>query len=88
MAQHAPNADDPLPESNRATDGARLSPNAMSIADAARVLTRLGGQTVTEEMLRADIAAGAPVNSDGTVHLAHFAAWLVKEMSGGNRGDG
>lgn len=87
MAYHAPNADAPLPEPNRATDGARLSPNAMPIADAARVLTRLGGQTVTEEMLRADIAAGAPVNSDGSLHLAHYAAWLVKEMSGGNRGD-
>lgn len=84
MAQHAPNAGGALPESNRATDGARLSPNAMPIADAARVLTRLGGQTVTEEVLRADITAGAPVNSDGTLHLAHYAAWLVKEMSRGD----
>ena len=84
MAKHAPNADDPLPESSRATDGARLSPNAMLIADAARVLTRLGGQSVTAEMLRTDIDAGAPVNSDGSLHLAHYAAWLVKEMSRGD----
>ena len=84
MAQHAPNADDPPPELNRATDGTRLNPSAMPIADAARVLTRLGGQTVTAEMLRADIAAGAPANPDGSLHLTHYAAWLVKEMSRGD----
>ena len=39
---------------------------------------------VTEELL----AAGAPVNSDGTLNLVHYAAWLVKEMtSGGGGGD-
>ncbi|XHC26977.1 hypothetical protein ABWH91_06595 [Phycisphaerales bacterium ac7] len=35
----------------------RLNPAAMSPADAARVLTRVGGSPVTEDMLRADIAA-------------------------------
>ena len=50
---------------------------------AARVLTRLGGKAVTDEMLRADIDAGAPTNADGTVNLVHYAAWLVKEMAAG-----
>lgn len=59
----------------------RLNPAALPVADAARVLTRLGGKAVTEVMLRADIDAGAPVNADGTLNLVHYAAWLVKEMS-------
>ena len=62
---------------------ARLNPAAMPVADAARVLTRLGGKPVTEAMLRADIESGAPTNADGSVNLVHYAAWLVKEMSAG-----
>jgi hypothetical protein len=61
----------------------RLNPAAMPVADAARVLTRLGGKPVTEAMLRADIDAGAPTNADGSVNLVHYAAWLVKEMAAG-----
>lgn len=62
-----------------------LSPTAMSLRDAARLLTRTGGDPVSEAMLQADIDAGAPVNADGTLNLVHYAAWLVKEMS--RRGD-
>ena len=61
----------------------RLNPAAMPVADAARVLTRLGGKAVTEVMLRADIDAGAPTNADGSVNLVHYAAWLVKDLSAG-----
>jgi hypothetical protein len=64
----------------------RLNPAALPVADAARVLTRLGGTPVTEAMLRADIDAGAPTNADGSVNLVHYAAWLVKEMSVGGAG--
>ena len=63
----------------------RLNPAAMPVGDAARMLSRAGGQRVTEAMLRADIDAGAPTNPDGTINLVHYAAWLVKEMS--SRGD-
>ena len=61
----------------------RLNPAALPAADAARVLTRLGGKPVTEAMLVADIDAGAPTNADGSLNLVHYAAWLVKEMSAG-----
>ncbi|MCE7974816.1 MAG: hypothetical protein DYG92_10935 [Leptolyngbya sp. PLA1] len=67
----------------------RLNPAALSVADAARVLTRIGGvggKPVTEAMLRADIDAGAPTNADGSLNLVHYAAWLVKEMSVGGAG--
>jgi hypothetical protein len=63
----------------------RLNPAALSAADAARVLSRTGGTPITEEDIRADIEAGAPTNADGSVNLVHYAAWLVKEVSG--RGD-
>ena len=58
-----------------------LNPAALTPADAARLLSAVGGQVVTVEMLQADVAAGAPTNDDGTVNVAHYAAWLVKEMS-------
>ncbi|HRQ75578.1 MAG TPA: hypothetical protein PK098_06625 [Phycisphaerales bacterium] len=49
------------------------------------MLTRAAGRQITEEMLRADIDAGAPMNADGTLNLVHYTAWLVKEVS--RRGD-
>jgi hypothetical protein len=61
----------------------RLNPAALPVADAARVLTRLGGKPVTEAMLRADIEAGAPTNADGSINLVRFAAWLLKEIPTG-----
>ena len=74
------------PSSGPGQGTSRLSPAALGVADAARVLTRMGGKPVTEEMLRADIDAGAPTNSNGTINLVHYAAWLVKEMSVGGAG--
>ena len=59
----------------------RLRPTALTPADAARLLSAAGGQTVTMAMLAADIAAGAPTNADGTLNLVQYAAWLVREMN-------
>jgi hypothetical protein len=61
-----------------------LSPTALSLAAAAALLTRSGGEPVSVEMLEADLAAGAPSNSDGTLNLVHYAAWLVKEIARGD----
>jgi hypothetical protein len=61
-----------------------LKPTALSVADAAKVLTKAGGRPVTEAMLREDLDAGAPVNPDGTINLLHYAAWLVKELANAN----
>ena len=71
------------PSSATAQGMSRLNPAALGVADAARVLTRMGGKPVTEEMLRADIDAGAPTNANGTINLVHYAAWLAKEMNAG-----
>ena len=59
-----------------------LNPTALPVADAARLLSAAGGQRVTAEMIQTDVDAGAPTNIDGTINLVHYAAWLVKEMSG------
>ena len=61
-----------------------LKITALDVATLAALLTRSGGK-VTPEMVKADIAAGAPTNPDGTVNLIHYAAWMVKELS--SRGD-
>ena len=63
----------------------KLQPAALSIGSAVKLLMAVGGRTVTEEMVRRDIEAGAPVNPDGTVNLIHYAAWLVKKEAA--RGD-
>ena len=57
-----------------------LNPAALSVADAAKVLSRMGGKPVTAAMLEADIDAGAPTNADDSSNLVHYAARLVKEM--------
>ncbi len=62
-----------------------LNPAALSVTDTARLLTRVGGQPVSEAMVELDIDSGAPTNGDGTINLVHYAAWLIKELS--NRGD-
>jgi len=59
-----------------------LSPTALLLDDAARLLTRSGGIPVTREMIQTDIDDGAPLNADGTLNLVHYAAWLVKDMAG------
>jgi len=62
-----------------------LNPNALTVADAARLLSRAGGWLITEEMIEGDLDSGAPENADGTMNLVHYAAWLVKGLSSGDR---
>jgi hypothetical protein len=64
---------------------AQISPTSMPLKDAARLLSKLGQEPVTQEMLEGDIACGAPLNPDGTLNLIHYAAWLVKELATGGR---
>ncbi len=66
------------------TGGSGRNPNALSVADAARLLAGVSGEAVTEEMIRADLDAGAPAHRDGTIGLVHYAAWLAKEMGRGD----
>jgi hypothetical protein len=62
----------------------RLSPTAMTLTDAAKLLSAVGTTKVTEAMLREDLGIGAPANADGTLNLVHYAAWLVQEVARGD----
>jgi hypothetical protein len=57
------------------------NPNAMSKADLARMLSRVGNWPITVDMIEADVANGAPSNSDGSMSLIHYGAWLVSELA-------
>ena len=56
---------------------------ALTVGQTAKVLSAAGGRRITEEMLRADIDAGAPVNPDGTINLVHYTSWLVRGVADG-----
>lgn len=78
------------PEHAPSSEGTpRLDPAAMSIKDAAMLLTKASGVRVEASQIRQDIEAGAPTNDDGTINLVRYAAWLVLEMAtgGGAVGD-
>lgn len=62
-----------------------LNPQSLRLEDLARILSAAGSSPVTVEMLRADVANGAPTNADATLNLVHYGSWLVREMSRGNR---
>ena len=57
----------------------RIDPQAMTVTQAAKVLSAVGGGRVTEEMIRRHVEAGAPVAADGRINLVHYAAWLNKD---------
>ena len=57
----------------------KLQPTSLTVVHTSRLLSAAGGKPVTEEMIRKDIEAGAPLNPDGTINLIHYAAWSVKE---------
>ena len=46
------------------------------------ILVRSGFRDMTMEKLERDIAAGLPLNGDGTVNFLEYTAWMVKEVNG------
>ena len=66
------------------SDAGTPSPMALTIAQAAKVLSAAAGRKIGEDVIREDLAAGAPVNPDGTINLLHYAAWLVREVAHGD----
>lgn len=57
----------------------RLNPTALPAGDLAKLLTTAGGREISPAAIEADVAAGAPTNPDGTLHLVHYAAWLAAQ---------
>jgi hypothetical protein len=54
---------------------------ALPIEQAALLLRRSGSQRANADAIRADVAAGAPVNADGTLNLIAYGAWLVRALA-------
>ena len=54
------------------------NPMALAKETLVRVLAASGSRSATLEQLEADIAAGAPVNDDGTMNILAYAAWILK----------
>ena len=48
----------------------------------ADLLRKSGSRTATAELVRSMIAAGAPVNSDGTVSFVKFTAYIEGKLNG------
>ena len=51
---------------------------ALAIDDLVALLRRSGAH-LDAAQVRADLAAGAPVNPDGTLSLLAYGAWLIQE---------
>jgi hypothetical protein len=56
----------------------RVNPAAITVEDAARALG------LSAEALQRDIAEGAPTNTDGTLNLVNYAAWLNGKLADGD----
>ncbi len=61
-----------------------IDPNRLTPEQAAKLLSAVAKIRVSVEQIREDLEAGAPQNTDGTINLMHYAAWMVKEMGRGN----
>lgn len=48
-----------------------------------RILQQAGSKRITVEAVQSHLAAGAPTNSDGTLSLIAYTAWLVQEVAHG-----
>ncbi|HTU24917.1 MAG TPA: hypothetical protein VMF30_05945 [Pirellulales bacterium] len=70
-----------MAENPEAQAASGLNPSALTPLNAARLLSKASGHSITVEAIQVDLAAGAPANADGTINLVHYAAWLVREMA-------
>jgi len=53
---------------------------ALKLEDLVQFLKSVGSAAATREIIETDIAAGCPVNPDGTISLPKYAAWLVRNQ--------
>ena len=74
------------PNNGASMDGNKenVNPNAMSVDQAAKLLSSAARRQIPASQIADDIAAGAPTNADGTINVLHYAAWLLQEMQRGD----
>jgi len=56
-----------------------LKITALTVADAARVLSSAGGREITEDQVRELAERGELISNDGTMNLIEYVAFLVRE---------
>ena len=66
-------------------ESGQLNPASLTPLAVSQLLSKVSGKVVTVSMIERDLAHGAPANPDGTIHLVHYGAWLIKELEGGDR---
>ena len=60
------------------------NPTALPKDVLVKALKVAGSRTMSDEALDADIAAGAPVNENGTINIVEYAAWILKGQLNGD----
>jgi hypothetical protein len=66
------------------TERPSMSLTHLPLGDVARILAKSGAPSLTEDMVREDLEAGAPCNPDGTINLISYTAWLVRALADGD----
>lgn len=64
---------------SQAAGGLRLT--ALPPETVVAVLRKAGSRRLDLDAIRADQAAGAPVNEDGTINLLAYAAWMLQRLA-------
>lgn len=57
-----------------------IDPTALTPPQLAKLLSAVAKKPITEAQILDRVEAGAPMNHGGTIHLVHFAAWLVSSQ--------
>ncbi len=68
---------------DRKQENGPVDPNRLTPEQAAKILSAAAKIRIPAEQIVRDLGDGAPSNSDGTINLLHYAAWLIKEMGRG-----
>lgn len=61
-----------------------VDPARLTVVQTAKVLSAAFRERIPAEQIEADIDAGAPTNSDGTINLVNYTAWQLQEVGRGN----
>ena len=56
-----------------------LNPLALPAGDALRMLRRSGCPRMSDDTLRRFADEGLPLNTDGTLNIVEYMAWMLKE---------
>lgn len=52
----------------------------LTVSELVKLLADNGSESISPATVKSHIAAGAPINTDGTINLTAYAAWLVKNI--------